>query len=153
MTRSHSPAFLFRRLFAFLVAILLPLVGWRSPASAQATAPAKRPNVILIMTDDQGYGDLGVHGNPIIRTPNIDALASKSAVLTQFYVSPVCTPTRAALMTGRYNYRTRAIDTFLDLHDGGVDDRAARDRPGIERDREADGCVGQHPGLGDEFER
>src|SRR4051812_30894266 len=73
---------------------------------------APRPNVILIMTDDQGYGDLGVHGNPIIRTPNIDAMAKKSAVLTSFYVSPVCTPTRASLMTGRYNYRTRAIDTF-----------------------------------------
>ena len=64
------------------------------------------------MTDDQGYGDLGVHGNPIIRTPNIDAMAKKSAVLPNFYVSPVCTPTRASLMTGRYNYRTRAIDTF-----------------------------------------
>ena len=72
----------------------------------------KQPNVILIMTDDQGYGDLGVHGNPIIRTPNIDALAKRSAVLPNFYVSPVCTPTRACLMTGRYNYRTRAIDTF-----------------------------------------
>jgi arylsulfatase A-like enzyme len=73
---------------------------------------APRPNVVLIMTDDQGYGDLGVNGNPIIRTPNIDAMAKKSAVLTSFYVSPVCTPTRASLMTGRYNYRTRAIDTF-----------------------------------------
>ncbi len=73
---------------------------------------AIRPNIVIILTDDQGYGDLGVHGNPIIRTPNIDAMAKKSAVLTSFYVSPVCTPTRASLMTGRYNYRTRAIDTF-----------------------------------------
>jgi arylsulfatase/arylsulfatase A len=53
-----------------------------------------------------------VHGNPIIRTPNLDALAKESATLKYFYVSPVCTPTRACLMTGRYNYRTRAIDTF-----------------------------------------
>lgn len=73
---------------------------------------AERPNVILIITDDQGYGDLGVHGNPIVRTPNIDAMAARSAVLKSFYVSPVCTPTRASLMTGRYNYRTRAIDTY-----------------------------------------
>jgi arylsulfatase A-like enzyme len=72
-----------------------------------------RPNVILIMTDDQGYGDFGVMGNPIIRTPNIDAMAKQSAQMTNFYVSPVCSPTRACLMTGRYNYRTRVIDTFL----------------------------------------
>ena len=72
-----------------------------------------RPNVILIMTDDQGYGDLGIKGNPLIRTPNIDALARESAEMIRFYVSPVCAPTRASLMTGRYNYRTRCIDTFL----------------------------------------
>src|SRR6188472_1727006 len=54
---------------------------------------ATRPNVVLIMTDDQGYGDLGIHGNPIVRTPNIDAMAKNSAVLPNFYVSPVCTPT------------------------------------------------------------
>src|SRR5262245_39310199 len=76
-----------------------------------ATA-AQRPNIILIMTDDQGYGDLGVHGNPIVRTPHLDAMAARSAVLENFYVSPVCTPTRACLLTGRYNYRTRAIDTY-----------------------------------------
>src|SRR5438445_5914780 len=88
------------------------LVGlWLLTASLAAQA-ADRPNVVLIMSDDQGYGDLGVHGNPIIRTPNIDAMAKRSAVLPNFYVSPVCTPTRASLMTGRYNYRTRAIDTF-----------------------------------------
>ncbi len=75
--------------------------------------PATRPNVVLIMTDDQGIGDLGVMHNPIIETPNIDALAGQSAWLTRFYVHPVCTPTRACLMTGRYNYRTRAIDTYL----------------------------------------
>lgn len=73
---------------------------------------ADRPNVVLVVTDDQGYGDLGAHGNPIVRTPNLDAMAKRSAVLTNFYVSPVCTPTRASLMTGRYNYRTRAIDTY-----------------------------------------
>ncbi|HEY2415993.1 MAG TPA: arylsulfatase [Pirellulaceae bacterium] len=91
----------FALLAAIAAAVLIP-----------AERALARPNVILIMTDDQGYGDLGVNGNPIIRTPNIDALSKKSAVLPNFYVSPVCTPTRASLMTGRYNYRTRAIDTF-----------------------------------------
>ena len=73
---------------------------------------ASRPNVVLIITDDQGYGDLGHTGNHVIMTPKLDALAQSSARLTNFYVSPVCAPTRACLMTGRYNYRTRVVDTF-----------------------------------------
>jgi arylsulfatase A-like enzyme len=78
-------------------------------ATTHATA---RPNVILIITDDQGYGDLACHGNPHIKTPNLDRLYAESTRLTQFHVCPVCTPTRASLMTGRYNYRTGAIDTY-----------------------------------------
>jgi arylsulfatase/arylsulfatase A len=65
------------------------------------------------MTDDQGYGDLGATGNPIIETPNIDAMAGRSASMENFYVHPVCAPTRACLMTGRYNYRTRVVDTWV----------------------------------------
>lgn len=72
-----------------------------------------QPNVILIMTDDQGWGDFGFHGNDVVRTPNFDALAAGSVSFDNFYVSPVCSPTRACLMTGRYNYRTRCIDTYL----------------------------------------
>ena len=77
------------------------------------STPPERPNIILIMTDDQGIGDLGVNGNPILETPNIDAMAARSASLSRFYVSPVCSPTRACLMTGRYNYRTRVVDTWV----------------------------------------
>ncbi len=73
----------------------------------------KHPNVVLIITDDQGYGDLGTMGNPVIETPHLDALARQSAEMTRYYVHPVCAPTRACLMTGRYNYRTRAIDTYI----------------------------------------
>jgi arylsulfatase A-like enzyme len=72
-----------------------------------------RPNVVLIMTDDQGWGDFGFHNNPVLKTPNLDALAAQSLELTRFHVSPVCSPTRASLLTGRYNYRTGAIDTYL----------------------------------------
>jgi len=71
-----------------------------------------RPNIILIMTDDQGYGDLGFHGNPDIKTPVLDSLARSSTRFSQFYVNPVCAPTRAALMTGRYALRTGVYDTF-----------------------------------------
>ncbi len=66
----------------------------------------KKPNVILVITDDQGYGDLASHGNPWIKTPNMDDLWDESVRLTDYHVSPTCAPTRAALMTGRYNNRT-----------------------------------------------
>ena len=71
-----------------------------------------RPNVILIITDDQGYGDLGCHGNPIIKTPNLDSFYDESVRLTNFHVSPTCAPTRASLMTGRYNNRTGVWHTI-----------------------------------------
>ena len=84
--------------------------GGDAPAAGDGTEP---PNIVLVMTDDQGYGDFGFAGNPVVRTPHLDALAAQSAQVERFYVSPVCTPTRASLMTGRYNYRTRAIDTYI----------------------------------------
>ena len=87
------------------------LLAWSGAAAAPA--PGKRPNVLVIITDDQGYGDLACHGNPVIRTPNLDQLAKESVRLTNFYVSPVCSPTRASLMTGRYHYRTGVVDTYL----------------------------------------
>ena len=79
----------------------------RSLAGGALTlAPPRRPpNVVLIMTDDQGYGDLSLHGNPHLRTPNLDTLARQGIEFTRFYVSPVCAPTRASLLTGRYNLR------------------------------------------------
>ena len=72
----------------------------------------RRPSILLVITDDQGYGDLGCHGNSDIATPRLDALAAESVEFTHFQVCPVCAPTRASLMTGRYNYRTCAIDTW-----------------------------------------
>lgn len=74
-----------------------------SPLLAQ---PAVRTNVVLILSDDQGYGDFDFHGNTAIRTPNLRRLAAEGTEFTRFSVSPVCAPTRAALMTGRYPMRT-----------------------------------------------
>jgi len=71
----------------------------------------ERPNIILIVTDDQGYGDIGYHGNNALRTPQMDKIAEESTEFTSFYAAPVCAPTRASLMTGRYNYRTGVIHT------------------------------------------
>jgi len=76
--------------------------------SSQAT---ERPNVIIVMTDDQGYGDLGCHGNQILKTPNLDQLHAESVRFTDFHVSPFCTPTRAALMTGNHPGFTGAYRT------------------------------------------
>ncbi len=64
------------------------------------------PNVVLVITDDQGYGDLGCHGNEVVRTPNLDKFHGESVRFTDFHVDPLCAPTRAALLTGRYAYRT-----------------------------------------------
>lgn len=74
------------------------------------TAPTP-PNLVIIMADDQGWGDLSVHGNRDLNTPNIDALAETGASFENFYVSPVCSPTRAALLTGRYHFRTGVYGT------------------------------------------
>ncbi len=73
---------------------------------------SEAPNIILIITDDQGYGDVGIHGNPFIKTPVMDSLAGLSTRIDPFYVCPVCAPTRSSLMTGRYHLRTGVYDTY-----------------------------------------
>ncbi len=91
--------------------ILTALLGC---GGGEAPAPeGQRPNVVLVMTDDQGWAQLGMRGDDVLKTPHLDALAAESVELTRFYVSPVCAPTRASLMTGRYNYRTGVVDTWL----------------------------------------
>ena len=67
---------------------------------------ADRPNVLLILTDDQGWGDITSHGNEMLDTPTLDALAASGARFERFFVSPLCAPTRAALLTGRYSLRS-----------------------------------------------
>lgn len=81
--------------------------------SAAAAGPARRPNVVFLITDDQGYGDLACHGNPVLKTPNLDALHSRSVRFTNFHVSPTCAPTRAALLTGRYSNSTGVWHTIM----------------------------------------
>ena len=98
--------------FAFLLA-LASLFLFPSCSHKKRLSLPPHPNIILLLADDQGYGDLGFTGNPVIETPNIDAMARESAIMDNFYVSPVCAPTRASLMTGRYNYRTGVTDTYI----------------------------------------
>ncbi|MCC9655441.1 arylsulfatase [Rhodopirellula halodulae] len=81
-----------------------------SHAIAADSPFAKSPNVIVVMTDDQGYGDFSFNHNPFIRTPHLDRLASESVQLTDFHVAPMCTPTRGQLMSGLDAFRNAAIN-------------------------------------------
>src|SRR6476659_8082704 len=83
-----------------------------------AQTPSK-PNIVLIITDDVGYGDIGSYGAPDIKTPNIDSLAKNGTRLTDFYAAPNCSPTRAALISGRYQQRSRIESPLLDATRAG----------------------------------
>ncbi len=83
---------------------LAAAVATASPACLRSAETP--PNVVIVITDDQGYGDLGCHGNPALRTPHLDRFHRESARFTDFHVDPLCAPTRAALLTGGYAYRT-----------------------------------------------
>jgi arylsulfatase len=97
------------RILSVLLAAILPL--FISPAVAAAASSANsRPNVIILLTDDQGYGDLSVHGNPVLKTPQLDRLHGESIRLTDFHAMPMCTPTRGQLMTGVDALRNGAMN-------------------------------------------
>jgi arylsulfatase A-like enzyme len=85
-------------------------------AGAAEAAPSwpKHPNIVLVVTDDQGYGDFSCHGNPILKTPNLDRLHAESVRFTDFHVSPTCSPTRASLMTGRHEFRSGVTHTIYE---------------------------------------
>ena len=81
--------------------------------AAFAAAPAK-PNIVLVMPDDLGYGDYACLGNPIIHTPSVDAFKKQSLLFTQFHVSPTCSPCRSALMSGRHEFKNGVTHTILE---------------------------------------
>ena len=83
---------------------------WLLALGLGVAVAAPAPNVIIVMTDDQGYGELSVHGNPILKTPRLDQLHSQSVRFTDFHVAPMCTPTRGQLLTGLDAARNGAIN-------------------------------------------
>ena len=88
-----------------VIALLAAAATWM-PATGLRAQPGRPPNFIIILADDQGYGDLGSYGHPTLRTPNLDRMAAEGQRWTSFYAAPVCTPSRAQLMTGRLAVRT-----------------------------------------------
>jgi len=95
------------------ILFIFTLIGYCFQVYPQIeTINVNHPNVILVLTDDQGIGELGAHGNPWIQTHNIDKFYKQSVRLTDFHVNPVCTPTRAAIMTGRYPINNGAWATY-----------------------------------------
>ena len=84
-----------------------------SVLKACRTARGELPNIIIVFTDDQGYNDLGVFGSQRIRTPRIDRMAAEGIRFTDFYASPICSPSRAALLTGSYPVRAGVPDVHL----------------------------------------
>jgi len=102
-----------RRFPGFLSIILLGLAGALQAigSAAQPRTQSGRPNIVVFLADDQGWGDFSVTGNTNLHTPNIDQLAADGAFLSHFYVSPVCSPTRAEFLTGRYHLRMGVTET------------------------------------------
>jgi len=87
---------------ARLLASLLPAAACPVQASEKPADVSRKPNIVIILADDQGYEDSGFMGSKEIVTPNLDKLAHEGMILKSFYVQPVCSPSRAALMSGRY---------------------------------------------------
>lgn len=97
-------------------AVSVFIIGCTEMGSEQTNQAEKRPNIILLMTDDQGYGDFSMYNNPIIETPEIEKLASQSQRFTNFHVDPTCSPTRSALMSGKYSLRAGVWHTVMGRH-------------------------------------
>lgn len=98
------------RLFSILT--LIATLAAAAVAHAAPDLAGRRPNIILILTDDQGYGDLACHGNPVVQTPQLDQFHAASVRFTDFQVSPTCAPTRASLMTGRHEFKSGVTHTI-----------------------------------------
>lgn len=98
--------------FALALLVAGVMTAFGAPLLAVESG-SDRPNVVLVMTDDQGYGDLSCHGNPVLKTPQLDELYRTSLRLTDYHVSPTCSPTRAALLTGHWTNRTGAWHTIM----------------------------------------
>lgn len=113
-----------RRTLSLFLLCVIGITGCNAPEQSQQKAVQedlssqkhKRPNIVLLMTDDQGYGDFSIYNNPIVKTPEIETLAAQSQRFTNFHVDPTCSPTRAAIMSGKYSLRAGVWHTVMGRH-------------------------------------
>jgi arylsulfatase A-like enzyme len=114
--RRPTSSFRFCRHWIVAAILLAGMASVPRLASCDDTPLKERraPNIVFLLTDDQGYGDLSCHGNPILKTPNLDRLHAESVRFTDFHVSPTCSPTRSALFTGRHEFRNGITHTILE---------------------------------------
>ena len=102
------------RIGAFFFSVIILLMSSSVMASY-------KPNIIVMVADDLGWADVGFHGNQVIETPSLDRIAAEGAQLNRFYTTPICSPTRAALMTGRDPIRLGvAYSTIMPWHNNGI---------------------------------
>jgi arylsulfatase A-like enzyme len=94
--------------FSFIALLFLSI------SAIQAGLVGSRPNIIFVLTDDQGYGDLSCHGNPVLKTPHLDQMHERSLRFTNWFNSPTCAPTRSALLTGQHEFRNGVTHTIYE---------------------------------------
>src|ERR1700741_5593520 len=103
------------------------LTSFLSFSSFTLAKETQKPNIVVILADDQGWGDLSVHGNTNLATPNIDSLARDGALFERFFVCPVCSPTRAEFLTGRYHPRGGVYDVSVGGERLNLDEKTIAD--------------------------
>ena len=130
------------------------IAGWILAVVADVSAAdftGRKPNIVFVMTDDQGYGDISAHGNPILKTPNLDRLHAEGVRFTDFHVSPTCSPTRSSLMTGRHEFSNGVTHTILERERMSLgDDDACRKcsrRPATRPASSANGISATRPSI------
>lgn len=97
-----------------LICVAAACFAVSSFASAAESLAGKKPNIVFLITDDQGYGDISAHGNPVLKTPNLDRLHDEGVRFTDFHVSPTCSPTRSSLMSGKHEFKNGVTHTILE---------------------------------------
>jgi arylsulfatase A len=122
---------------------LVSIVTFLIVSGSIQAGDVRAPNVVILLADDLGYGDLGSFGHPTIRTPNLDKMAAEGIKLSQYYAAPVCTPSRAALLTGRLPIRSGLNHVLFPTSTGGIADDEITVAEALKARGYATSCIGK----------